>query len=61
MRASAVSAWFSWLLLAAIPVLPVVLRLLVGDDPPDNAIIHESGDGKDGSQQDEPGALLEAA
>ena len=39
----------TWLLIAAIPVVPVVLRLLAGDDDPRNEITHESSDREDGS------------
>ena len=33
--------WTLWVLLAALVVLPVLLRFLVGDDPPDNEIAQE--------------------
>lgn len=35
-------SWFLWLILAALLVLPVLLRFCA--DEPDNAIHHESGD-----------------
>lgn len=50
-----------WFLLACLLVLPVVLRLLGGDDEPDNAITHESGDDPHGSREGEPDVLLTAA
>jgi hypothetical protein len=53
-------AWFSWLLLAVLLVLPVALAF-VGDEPPDNSITHESGGSRDGSQDDDPDGLLLAA
>ena len=34
-------SWTLWLFLVALLVLPVLLRLYVGDDEPDNAITHE--------------------
>lgn len=56
------SPWIPCILFAAVIIIGVpLLRLLAGDDPPDNAITHESGDGADGSQEDGPGALLKAA
>jgi hypothetical protein len=48
-------AWLPWLLLAAIPVLALIIRLLAGDDMPDNSITHESGD------EDDPGPAIVAA
>ena len=39
--------WTLWVLLAALVVLPVVLRFLVGDDPPDNGIAQEQPGGGD--------------
>jgi len=53
-------AWFSWLLLAVLLLLPAVLAF-AGDEEPDNSITHESGDGRDRSQDDEPDGLLMAA
>ena len=50
------SVWL-WLMLAALLVLPVLLRLHVGDDGPDNAITHESGEPLD----EDPDALAAAA
>lgn len=56
------SAWIPCILFAAVIIVGVpLLCLLAGDDPPDNAIIHESGDGRDGSREDGPGALPKAA
>jgi len=56
------SAWLPWLAgFAVTVVLPVVFRLLVGDDPPDNAIAQEQpGDGEE-QRSPEPDGLLLAA
>lgn len=35
------SAWLLWSLLVALLVLPVVLRVYVGDDGPSNEIVQE--------------------
>lgn len=63
------STILTWILLALIPVAPVVLRLFAGDEPrsddrddlpadPDDTRLDEpDGD----PQQDEPGGLLAAA
>jgi hypothetical protein len=50
------SVWL-WLMLIALLVLPVLLRLHAGDDEPDNAITHESGQPED----EEPDGMLAAA
>ena len=49
-------SWFLWLFLAALLVLPVLLRFHVGDEP-DNAITHEQPD-RDDDQQAEMFAAL---
>ena len=49
------SVWL-WLMLAALLVLPVLLRVHAGDEP-DNAITHESG----GTPEDEEPDMLAAA
>ena len=36
-------SWFLWLFLTALLVLPVALRLYVGEEPR-NEVTHESGD-----------------
>jgi len=43
------SAWLPWLAgFAVTVVLPIVFRLLIGEDPPDNAITQEQpGDGEE--------------
>ena len=51
-------SWLLWLLLAALLVLPVLLRLHVGDEPAGNEITHEGGE--DDSDRD-PDGLLAAA
>lgn len=54
----AVHSWFPWFLLAcALIVLPVLLRLLVGEDPPDNSVTHE----QDGKPEDPGPAAVPAA
>jgi hypothetical protein len=57
-------SWLLWLILAALLVLPVLLRLRVGDEGPDNAITHESGDDQEdgrGEGDAGPAGLLAAA
>jgi hypothetical protein len=39
-------SWFLWAFLAALLVLPVILRLYAGDEPR-NETVHEQGDGDD--------------
>lgn len=55
-------SWLLWLLLAALLILPVLLRLYVGEEPA-NAITHEQPAPDDGEGPDAgPGpALLRAA
>jgi hypothetical protein len=51
--------WAAWVLFAAVLfAAPVLLRLLAGDDEPDNAVTHESGDVR--QDEDEPGGMLAA-
>jgi hypothetical protein len=53
--------WIAWILAAAVLVLPILLRLYVGDDGPDNAMRQEQP-GDDGEERDpEPGMLPLAA
>lgn len=52
-------AWITYALLALIPFVPVVLAF-VGDEPPDNAITHESGDAREAEDDDPDGALMAA-
>lgn len=40
-------SWLPWLLAASIPVLAVALRLLAGEDSPDNTITQEQGEDTD--------------
>lgn len=48
-------SWLPWVLLACLLILPVLLRLLVGEDEPDNAITHE----QDGTEKKrDPGPPL---
>ena len=39
------SSWLPWLLAASMPVIALALRLLAGDDEPDNATSHEQPGG----------------
>lgn len=63
------STWLTWILLALIPVAPVVLRLFAGDEPRNDdrddlpADLDDTRLGEPGEEpaQDEPDGLLLAA
>jgi hypothetical protein len=53
-------AWLPWIAVLAVLVLPILLRLYVGDDGPDNAITQEQP-GDDGEERDPGLGLLPLA
>jgi hypothetical protein len=53
-------SWILWLLLAALLVLPVLLRFRVGDEP-DNCITQEQPGPDDQDRDGEPDGMLAAA
>jgi hypothetical protein len=50
-------AWTLWFVLVALLLLPVLLRLHVGDEPAGNEVTHEQGD----EEKRDPDGLLAAA
>jgi hypothetical protein len=48
-----------WLLVAAVVLLPVILRIFAEGDDPGSGLVHHSGG--DEPEQDDPGDVLAAA